>query len=57
MSSRSRCGSAAGQIRVQLTHDEERYLVDEGEPLEVIIRGARHLLSPGTAVVIKRPPA
>jgi alpha,alpha-trehalose phosphorylase len=45
------------QIRVQLTHDEERYLLDEGAPLEVTIRGKPHLLSPGTAVAIKRPPA
>jgi alpha,alpha-trehalose phosphorylase len=45
------------QVRVQLTHDEERYLVDEGAPLEVTIRGKPHLLSPGTAVAIKRSPA
>jgi alpha,alpha-trehalose phosphorylase len=45
------------QIRVHLTHDEERYLVDEGEPLEVTIRGEPYLLSPGTAVAIKRSPA
>ena len=32
------------QIRVQLTHDEERYLLDEGAPLEVTIRGEPHLL-------------
>ena len=44
------------QIRVQLTRDEERYLVDEGVPLEVTIRGEPHLLSPGTAVAIKLPP-
>jgi alpha,alpha-trehalose phosphorylase len=44
------------QIRVQLTHDEERYLLDEGTPLEVTIRGKPHLLSPGTAVAIKRSP-
>ena len=37
------------QIRVRLTHDEESYLIDEGDPLEVIIRGEPHLLSPGTA--------
>jgi alpha,alpha-trehalose phosphorylase len=42
------------QIRVRLTHDEERYLIDEGTPLEVTIRGEPHLLSPATAVVIKR---
>ena len=45
------------QIRVQLTHDEERFLLDEGEPLEVTIRGRPHLLGPGTAVAIKRSPA
>ena len=44
------------QIRVQLTHDEERYLLDEGAPLEVTIRGEPHRLSPGTAVAIKLPP-
>jgi alpha,alpha-trehalose phosphorylase len=44
------------QIRVRLTHDEESYLVEEGEPVEVVIRGEPHLLSPGTAVVIKLPP-
>ena len=44
------------QIRIQLTHDEERYVVDEGVPLEVTIRGEPHLLSQGTPVVIKRLP-
>ena len=44
------------QLRVRLTHDEESYLIDEGNPLEVIIRGEPHLLSPGTAVAIKLPP-
>jgi alpha,alpha-trehalose phosphorylase len=44
------------QIRVQLTHDEERYLLDEGAPLEVTIRGEPYLLSPGTTVAIKLPP-
>ncbi len=44
------------QIRVQLTSDEERYVIDEGAPLEVIIRDEPHLLSLGTAVVIKLSP-
>ena len=44
------------QIRVRLTHDQESYLIGEGDPLEVIIRGEPHLLSPGTAVAIKLPP-
>jgi alpha,alpha-trehalose phosphorylase len=44
------------QLRVKLTHDEERYLVEEGEPLNVIVRGESHLLSPDTPVAIKLPP-
>jgi alpha,alpha-trehalose phosphorylase len=44
------------QIRVKLTHDEERYLVEEGEPLNVLVRGESHLLSPDTPVAIKLPP-
>jgi alpha,alpha-trehalose phosphorylase len=42
------------QIRVHLTHDEERYLIDDGPPLEVTIRGEPYLLSPGATVAIKR---
>jgi alpha,alpha-trehalose phosphorylase len=44
------------QIRVRLTHDEESYLVEEGDPVEVVIRGEPQLLSSGTPVVIKLPP-
>ena len=44
------------QLRVRLTHDEERYLLEEGDPLNVVIRGEPHLLSPGTPVAIKRSP-
>jgi alpha,alpha-trehalose phosphorylase len=44
------------QLRVKLTHDEERYLVEEGEPLNVLIRGESHLLSPDSPVAIKLPP-
>ena len=44
------------QFRVRLTHDEERYLVEEGEPLNVLIRGEPHLVSPDNPVVIKRSP-
>jgi alpha,alpha-trehalose phosphorylase len=41
------------QIRVHLTHEEERYLVEVGEPLEITVRGERHLLTPGTPVMVK----
>ena len=45
------------QLRIKLSHDEERYLVETGDALNVLIRGESHLLGPGTPVVIKRPPA
>ena len=44
------------QIRIRLTHDEENYLIDEGTPLEITIRGEPHLLSLGTTVTIKLTP-
>ena len=44
------------QLRIKLTHDEEHYLVEEGEPLNVLIRGESHLLSPENPVAIKLPP-
>jgi alpha,alpha-trehalose phosphorylase len=43
------------QIRVDLTHDEERYVLAEGEPLDVVIRGESRLVSAQTPAVIKRP--
>ena len=45
------------QLRIKLSHDEERYLVETGDALNVLIRGESHLLGPGTPVAIKRPPA
>ena len=44
------------QLRIKLSHDEERYLVDEGDPLNVLVRGESHVLSPGTPLAIKHPP-
>jgi alpha,alpha-trehalose phosphorylase len=35
------------QLRVSLTHERERYLVDEGEALEIVVRGERRRLEPG----------
>jgi alpha,alpha-trehalose phosphorylase len=35
------------QLRVHLSHDEERYVVDEGDPLELAIRGEPRLLRKG----------
>jgi alpha,alpha-trehalose phosphorylase len=44
------------QVRVRLSHDEERYLVDDGPPLEVTIRGRPQLLLAGTPVKIDPSP-
>ena len=33
------------QLRIRLTHDDEQFTLDDGEPLEVVIRGERHLVS------------
>ena len=32
--------------------DEEQYLVAEGDALEITVRGARHVLAPGTALIL-----
>src|SRR6188472_1061189 len=44
------------QLRVLLTHDEERYELEEGEPLQVTIRGAPHTLSCDAPVSLRRAP-
>jgi trehalose/maltose hydrolase-like predicted phosphorylase len=35
------------QVRVRLTHEAEQYLLDEGDPLETVIRGEPHRLVVG----------
>jgi len=40
------------QIRVRLAHDQESYLLDEGEPVDVIIRGETCRLTPGDPLTI-----
>jgi alpha,alpha-trehalose phosphorylase len=40
------------QLRVVLTHEEERYLVDDGDALEVTIHGEPHKLLPGEELVV-----
>jgi alpha,alpha-trehalose phosphorylase len=37
-------------LRIQLTHDEDTYMIEDGEPLELTLRGTRTLLQPGIAV-------
>jgi alpha,alpha-trehalose phosphorylase len=44
------------QLRVRLTHEQESYLVDEGEALAVSVRGERHVLEPGVPLVVQPDP-
>ena len=43
------------QLRVRLTHDEERYLVETGDPLALTVRGERHVLHAGDALTLPAP--
>ena len=42
------------QLRIHLTHDQETYLLDDGEPLGIVIRGRRHLLTRGHPLEVNR---
>jgi alpha,alpha-trehalose phosphorylase len=35
------------RLQIRLTHDQETYTIEQGDPLELTIRGERHLLAPG----------
>jgi alpha,alpha-trehalose phosphorylase len=43
------------QLRVQVDHRVERYLLDEGEPIDVIIRGTRCRLVAGDPLELSTP--
>jgi alpha,alpha-trehalose phosphorylase len=43
------------QLRVRLSHEEESYLLEEGEPLDVAIRGVTFELKPGVPVELFPP--
>jgi alpha,alpha-trehalose phosphorylase len=42
------------QLRILLAHDEERFELEEGDPLQVTIRGEPHVLAHGTPVLLRR---
>jgi alpha,alpha-trehalose phosphorylase len=44
------------QVRIELGHDEERYRLEDGEPLELTIRGRRHRLEAGRDLLVHAPP-
>jgi alpha,alpha-trehalose phosphorylase len=41
------------QLRVELTHDTQKFTIDEGEPVEIEIRGKQRRLEPGVALELK----
>jgi hypothetical protein len=42
------------QLRIKLTHDEERYVLDEGDALQVRIRDRTHVLERDRPLVVSR---
>jgi alpha,alpha-trehalose phosphorylase len=43
------------QLRVRLTHGEERYLLEDGEPLRIAVRGREHVLTEGRPLRLRPP--
>ena len=43
------------QLRIRLTHDQESYLLEAGEDLDVVVRGYRRRLSAGIALTLPAP--
>jgi alpha,alpha-trehalose phosphorylase len=41
------------QLRIRLTHTHEHYLIEDGHPLEITIRGEHHLLSKSAPLIQK----
>jgi alpha,alpha-trehalose phosphorylase len=44
------------QIRVELGHDRERFTLDDGEPVELTIRGRRHRIARGHPTELRAAP-
>ena len=44
------------QVRVALTHASERYLLDEGDAIDVTIRGTSYRLTPGNPIDLDSRP-
>jgi alpha,alpha-trehalose phosphorylase len=40
------------QLRIRLSHDEERYTLEEGQPLNIRVRDDRHVLVSGEPLVL-----
>jgi alpha,alpha-trehalose phosphorylase len=44
------------RLRIRLTHEEETYLMEEGDPLEVTVQGERHVLALGFPLTKRAAP-
>jgi alpha,alpha-trehalose phosphorylase len=44
------------QLRIRLAHDDEHYLLDDGAPLDVTIRGRPHRLTAGETLQLSTSP-
>jgi alpha,alpha-trehalose phosphorylase len=45
------------QLRVELSHAEERFVLDEGDPLDLSVRGEPHRVEKGVPLVLPAPPS
>ena len=43
------------RLRVRLTHDQERYLIDDGAPLRITVRGREHVVAGGRPLLVRPP--
>jgi alpha,alpha-trehalose phosphorylase len=43
------------RLRVRLTHEEERYLIDDGAPLRITVRGREHVVAVGRPLLVRPP--
>jgi len=41
------------QLRVELAHEEERYLLEDGDPVELTIRGTSRRLEAGSPLIVR----
>ena len=51
----SRCASATASCGSELDHDEERYLLDDGAPLRITVRGREHVVAGGRPLLVRPP--
>jgi len=45
------------RLQIHLTHNQETYTIEHGDPLELTIGGERHLLTPGNPLTRPATPS